>query len=55
MRLISGAQTEIAGKSFRSSAYGDLVRPKIEASKRGTLARFNLLAELARTKTIINA
>jgi len=27
VRLIDGTQTEIAGKLFRSTCYGDLVRP----------------------------
>ncbi|WP_033755129.1 replication endonuclease [Pantoea sp. NGS-ED-1003] len=49
VRLIGGTQTKIAGRLFRSSAYGDLFRPKVEADKAGILERFNRLAELARS------
>ncbi len=48
VRLIGGTQTKIGGRLFRSSAYGDLFRPKVEADKAGILERFNRLAELAR-------
>jgi len=49
VRLIGGTQTRIAGRLFRSSAYGDLFRPKVEADKAGILERFNRLAELVRS------
>ncbi|WP_288657464.1 replication endonuclease [Pantoea sp. UBA6567] len=50
VRLIGGTQTEIAGKIIRSSAYGDLLRPKNEAGSTGVLARFNRLADSVRAK-----
>lgn len=49
VRLIGGTQTKIGGRLFRSSAYGDLFRPKVEADKAGILERFNRLAELVRS------
>ncbi|MDU6388623.1 MAG: replication endonuclease [Pantoea sp.] len=49
VRLIGGTQTKIGGRVFRSSAYGDLFRPKVEVDKAGILERFNRLAELARS------
>lgn len=49
VRLIGGTQTKIGGRLFRSSAYGDLFRPKVEVNKAGILERFNRLAELARS------
>ncbi|HCW97824.1 MAG: replication endonuclease [Pantoea sp.] len=50
VRLIGGTQTKIAGRMFRSSAYGDLFRPILETKKPGALERFNRLAQLSRTK-----
>ncbi|MBS7131957.1 MAG: replication endonuclease [Clostridium sp.] len=49
VRLIGGTQTKIGGRLFRSSAYGDLFRPKVEAYKAGILERFNRIAELAKS------
>ncbi|ORM95098.1 replication endonuclease [Pantoea cypripedii] len=54
VRLISGTQTEIAGRMFRSSAYGDLLRPNIEVRKDGILERFNRLADSVRKNTPID-
>ncbi|WP_034911944.1 replication endonuclease [Erwinia sp. 9145] len=49
VRLIGGQQMKIAGKIFRSTACGDLVRPlnsgKGISRKMEILSRFNLLAE----------
>ncbi|MGK3111820.1 replication endonuclease [Candidatus Pantoea formicae] len=50
VRLIGGTQTEIAGRMFFSSAYGDLFRPKLERKTIGILERFNRLAEQFRAK-----
>ncbi|MDU5838395.1 MAG: replication endonuclease [Pantoea sp.] len=50
VRLIGGTQTKIAGRMFRSSAYGDLFRPKVEVERQGVLDRFNRLAALAKSK-----
>lgn len=50
VRLIGGKQTEIAGRVFRSSAYGDLLRPKVKAEKVGILARVNELAMILSEK-----
>ncbi|ORM94603.1 replication endonuclease [Pantoea cypripedii] len=50
VRLISGTQTEIAGRMFRSSVYGDLFRPKVKPEKVSILARFNGLADTMRMK-----
>ncbi|KGD83550.1 hypothetical protein HA47_11540 [Pantoea stewartii subsp. indologenes] len=59
MRLIGGTQTEIAGKLFRSSCYGDLVRPfksKADASRKDEiLSRFNRLAERAKAAKLLKA
>jgi len=51
VRLIGGKQEEIAGRMFRSSAYGDLFRPRIEPKVSSILERFNRLAELPKAKT----
>jgi len=50
VRLIGGTQTEIAGRMFYSSAYGDLFRPKIQRKTIGILERFNRLADQVRAK-----
>ena len=50
VRLIGGTQTEIAGRMFYSSAYGDLFRPKVEHKTVGILQRFNRLADQVRAK-----
>jgi len=51
VRLIGGTQTKIAGRMFRSSAYGDLFRPILEPEKTGLLERVNRLVQAARSKT----
>ncbi|NQS87101.1 replication endonuclease [Pantoea allii] len=59
VRLIGGTQTEIAGKMFRSTCYGDLVRPF--RNKNGTsrkdeiLSRFNSLAESVKAANLLKA
>ncbi|RAR65393.1 bacteriophage replication gene A protein, partial [Pantoea ananatis] len=59
VRLIGGTQTEIAGKLFRSTCYGDLVRPfksKADTSrKHEILSRFNRLAERAKAANLLKA
>jgi len=50
VRLIGGTQTKIAGRLFRSSAYGELFRPKMEPKKPSALERFNRLAQISRAK-----
>jgi len=45
VRLLSGAQTEIGDRMFRSNAYGDLFRPIIKPVIESPLTRFNRLAE----------
>ncbi|WP_225322647.1 replication endonuclease [Klebsiella pneumoniae] len=50
VRLIGGTQTKIAGRLFRSSAYGELFRPIIEPKKPSALERFNRLAQISRAK-----
>lgn len=50
VRLIGGTQTKIAGRLFRSSAYGELFRPIIEPEKPSALERFNRLAQISRAK-----
>ncbi|MBZ6395600.1 MULTISPECIES: replication endonuclease [Pantoea] len=50
VRLIGGTQTKIAGRLFRSSAYGELFRPIMEPKKPGALERFNRLAQISRAK-----
>lgn len=53
VRLLSGAQTEIGGRMFRSAYNGELFRPKVAPEPSRILERFNLLAEQARTKNAI--
>jgi len=59
VRLIGGTQTEIAGKLFRSTCYGDLVRPfksKADTSRKDEiLIRFNRLAERAKAANLLKA
>ncbi|MDU7838621.1 MAG: replication endonuclease [Pantoea sp.] len=50
VRLIGGTQTKIAGRLFRSSAYGELFRPITEPKKPSALERFNRLAQISRAK-----
>ncbi|YCI30135.1 replication endonuclease [Erwinia sp. PK3-005] len=50
VRLISGVQTEINGRMYRSSAYGDLLRPVKQKKNHDLLERFNRLATETRTK-----
>ena len=50
VRLIGGTQTKIAGRLFRSSAYGELFRPILEPKKPSALERFNHLAQISRAK-----
>lgn len=47
VRLIGGTQTEIAGRMFRSSAYGDLLRPHRGLNSAGILERVKRLASKA--------
>lgn len=55
VRLVNGTETKIAGRWFRSSAYGDLVRPRNPVEKSSgaasVLARVNHLAEINRAKS----
>jgi len=50
VRLLSGAQTEIGGRMFRSAYNGELFRPRAAPEPSRILERFNLLAEQARAK-----
>lgn len=50
VRLISGTETKIAGRMFRSSAYGELLRANTSSKKGSLLARVNQLADIARVK-----
>jgi len=53
VRLLSGAQTEIGGRMFRSAYNGELFRPKTAPEPSRILERFNLLAEQARAKNAL--
>ena len=50
VRLIGGTQNKIGGRLFRSSAYGDLLRPILESKKPSALELFNHLAQISRAK-----
>jgi len=50
MRLVSGTETKIDGQWFRSSASGELFRPKRRIEAESLLARFNSLADKGRAK-----
>ncbi len=50
VRLLSGTETKIAGRMFRSSAYGELLRASTSSKKESLLARVNQLVEMARVK-----
>ena len=49
VRLIGGTQTEIAGRMFRSSAYGDLLRPHRIYDSTAILMRIERLARQSST------
>ncbi|KTS14707.1 replication endonuclease [Pantoea dispersa] len=49
VRLIGGTQTEIAGRMFRSSAYGDLLRPHRIYDSTAILRRIERLARQSST------
>ncbi|MEK6305828.1 MAG: replication endonuclease [Pantoea dispersa] len=49
VRLIGGTQTEIAGRMFRSSAYGDLLRPHRIFDSTAILKRIERLARQSST------
>ncbi|WP_342754783.1 replication endonuclease [Pantoea sp. MBD-2R] len=50
VRLISGTETKIDGQWFRSSASGELFRPKKRVEAESLLTRFNRLADKVRIK-----
>lgn len=50
VRLLGGTETKIAGRMFRSSKYGELLRAKASSRKESLLARVNRLADMARAK-----
>ncbi|RBO12811.1 replication endonuclease [Pantoea sp. 3_1284] len=53
VRLLSGAQTKIGGRMFRSAYNGELFRPKAAPEPSRILERFNLLAEQERAKNAL--
>lgn len=50
MRLVSGTETKIDGQWFRSSASGELFRPKKRMDAKNLLSRFNRLADRGKAK-----
>jgi hypothetical protein len=48
VRLIGGTQTKIAGRLFRSSAYGELVRPHAGPKNYEILERIGRLARASK-------
>ena len=53
VRLISGTETKIDGQWFRSSAGGELFRPKKRINAENLLSRFNRLADKGRAKNVL--
>ncbi len=53
VRLISGTETKINGQWFRSSASGELFRPKKRIDAESLLSRFNWLADKGRAKVAL--
>ncbi|MFG6076085.1 replication endonuclease [Erwinia sp. OPT-41] len=53
VRLISGTETKIDGQLFRSSASGELFRPKKRIDAESLLSRFNRLADKGRAKNAL--
>ena len=53
VRLISGTETKINGQWFRSSAGGELFRPKKRIDAENLLSRFNRLADKGRAKNAL--
>lgn len=50
VRLLGGTETKIAGRMFRSSEYGELLRARTSSKKENLLARVNRLAHMTRVK-----